>query len=144
MRTTQYEDTEGSFRLGVPEGWDVARDEDGGLLLTPGEGGGLLHVLPFARDTGELDPAEELYAFLEDQDIELEDDEVEDLELRSGGVLALCEYVAEEEEDAVYWMLGVAAAPGQIVFASYSCPADEEDRERPIVREILSSLSFEP
>ena len=144
MRRTSYSDTEGAFHLTVPDDWEIARDEEGGLLLSRGEGGGLLHVLPFAREEeGDVDPAEELYAFLEDQDIEIEEDEVEDLDLPSGAALALCEYVAEEEEDAVYWMVGVASAPGQLVFASFSCPAEDEDEERETVRRILSTLAFD-
>ena len=145
MKTADYNDTEGSFRLSVPAGWEVARDEEGGLLFSHGEGGGLLHVLPFARDDAEeIDPAEELYAFLEDQDIELEDDEVEDVELDAGGSIAICEYVAEEDDDAVFWMIGVTTGPGQLVFASFSCPAEDQEGEREAVLGMVRSLRVGP
>lgn len=144
MGSARYSDSEGTFALDVPEGWEVEKDEEGGLLVSRPEGYGLLHLIPFARDPSEeIDPAEELYAFLEDQEIELEEDEVEDLELAAGGLLALCEYGTEEGDERVYWMVGVAAAPGQLVFANYSCPAGEEEMERTVARDILTSLAFE-
>src|SRR5688572_24713930 len=107
MRAARYSDLEGAFSLSLPDAWEAERDPEGGLLVSSSEGNGLLHLIPFSRDPAEdLDPAEELYAFLEDQEIELEEDEVEDLELPAGGLLALCEYATEEGDEAVYWMVG--------------------------------------
>jgi hypothetical protein len=142
MKTT-FRDPSGAFEVQLPVGWEVEADEEGGLLLGEHHGCGLLHLIQFDREPGEeADPAEELYAFLEDQEIELEEDEVEDVGLGGGGSLAVCEYLSEEGEEIVYWLVGVATAPGQLLFASYSCPHGEEEQEKGRVREILASLSF--
>ena len=109
----------------------------------------MLHLMLFRRDPlEELDPAEELYAFLENEEIELEEDEVEDVDLGGTGSLAVCEYLEEEEEEEgedgeVYWLIGVATAPGRLLFASYSCSAEERERERDAIRGILSSIRFD-
>jgi hypothetical protein len=145
MSQIRYQEPDGSFELELPEGWVAERDEEGGLLLTRLEGPGLLHLIPFQRAPEEdVDPADELYAFLEEQEIELEDDEVEDVDLPGGGALALCEYVAEDEDEAVWWIVGVATAPGQLLFASYSCALGEEEPEREQVRRVLAGLRLGP
>lgn len=135
------------FDFELPEGWEAELDEEGGVAVGRVDGSGLLHLIAFEQAPGDsLDPAEELYVFLEDQGIELEEDEIEDLELASGAELSLCEYLSEDEEEGpderetTYWLEAVATAPGNLVFASYTCPAGEEDREREAVRGILSTL----
>jgi hypothetical protein len=134
------------FEVAVPRGWEAEADEEGGVDVAAPEGAGLLHLIAFPQEPGEfLDPAEELYVFLEDQGVELEEDEVEDVELGEGQDLALCEYVSEDEaegagERETYWMIGVATAPGNLVFCSYSCPAEQAEEERETVRAILASL----
>ncbi len=143
MRSVHYEGGEGSFRTEVPEGWEEETDPDGGLLLAREEGVGLLHLLPFERGPEEaLDPAEELYAFLDAQDIQLEEDEVEDIELPEGGALALCEYLAEDGEELTYCLVAVATAAGRLLFASYTCPAGEEEKEAEEVRAILGRVTL--
>jgi hypothetical protein len=137
-------DPEGRFELRLPRGWQAAPDEDGdGLEVWSAEGAGTLHLISFAPGGEDFpDPAEELYAFLQEQDVELEEDEVEDVALDGGAEMALCEYLTEDEEtdERLYWMVGVAAAPGRLVFATYFCPAGQEPRERDVVREALGSL----
>jgi hypothetical protein len=118
-------------------------DGEGGVLLFREDGHGLLHLIPFERGLGdEADPGEELYAFLDEQEIELQEDEVEDIELSPFGSLALCEYIEEDADETVYWMMGVATAPGRLVFASYSCPVLEREDERDAVRRTLEGLRF--
>lgn len=136
-----------SFDFELPEGWEAEPDEDGGVAVAREDGYGLLHLIAFEQPTADVpDPAEELYIFLEDQGIELEEDEIEDLDLASGAELSLCEYLSEddeedtEESETTYWLVAVATAPGNLVFASYTCPAGEEDNEREAVRGILSTL----
>jgi hypothetical protein len=146
-----------AFDLDLPEGWSAVPDEEGGISVTGPQGIGLLHLIAFEQPGAEdLDPAEELYTFLEDQGIELEEDEIEDLELAGGADLSLCEYVAEEEEEeeeeaeptaggeTTYWMVGVATIPGNLVFSSYTCPAESMDRERTTIRDILATLRLNP
>lgn len=136
-----------SFDFEIPDGWEAEPDEDGGVAVAREDGHGLLHLIAFEQASAEVpDPAEELYIFLEDQGIELEEDEIEDLELTSGAELSLCEYLSEDEEEdpqereMTYWLVAVATAPGNLVFANYTCPAGEEDHEREVVRGILATL----
>lgn len=141
--STRYPDPEGGFDVQLPPGWSAEPDpEEGGVELWGPDEVGTLHLLGFAREGDFPDPAEELYAFLEEQGIELEEDEVEDVELAGGAEMALCEYIAEDEETAesTFWLMGVAAAPGRLVFATYSCPAGEEQKEHEIVWDLLASL----
>jgi hypothetical protein len=144
----RFRDPEGRFDLAVPPGWSSAPDEDGdGSEVWSEEGEGTLHLVSFAADDDDFpDPAEELYAFLEDRGVELEEDEVEDVPLEGGGEMALCEFISEDEEEgeALYWMVGVATAPGALVFATYFCPAGAEEKEREAVRAALSSLRLLP
>jgi hypothetical protein len=131
------------FELDVPAGWESERDpEEGGLDVWDPEGPGDLHVVGFTDAAEDADPAEELYAFLDEQDIELEEDEVEDVALEAGGELAYCEYQTEDEEtgETIHWLLGVAALPSSLVFAHYMCPAGEEEQERSAVLDILRTL----
>lgn len=137
-------DPEGRFTVCVPAGWSHAPDEDqDGLELWREDGAGTLHLISFAPEGDDFpDPAEELYAFLEERGVELEEDEVEDVPLGGGAELALCEYISEDEDDgeSLYWTVGVATAPGVLVFATYFCTAGQEEAEREAVRGALSSL----
>lgn len=143
MSVTRYLDDKGFFQIDYPDPWVAEEDGEGGVLIFREEGNGLLHLMPFERPTDEdADPAEELYAFLADQDIELEEDEVEDVELAGTGLMALCEYLAEEVEEDVFWLVGVATGPGRLLFVSYSCPSGEENAEREAVRDILDTIRF--
>lgn len=139
----RVQDPDGRFDLVPPAGWSAAPDEEqGGLEVWPEDGAGTLHLISFDAADDFPDPAEELYAFLEDRGVELEEDDVDDVPLDGDGELALAEYEAEDEEegDAVFYVVGVATAPGAIVFATYLCPAGEQEGEREPVRAALASL----
>jgi len=144
----RYVDVEGGFDIEVPPGWTAEPDpEEGGVELSRPEGAGILHVLGVPQPPGEVaDPADELYAFLAEQGIELEEDEVDDLELADGVEMAVCEFLSEDddadEEEAgpLFWMVGVATAPAWLVFATYHCAAGEEAQERAAVHAILRSI----
>lgn len=137
-------DPDGRFTIVPPAGWAAARDEDqGGLeLWREDEGIGTLHLISFDADDDFADPAEELYAFLDDRGVELEEDDVDDLPLEGGAELAVCEYEAEDEDegDVTFWLVAVATAPGVLMFATYVCPAGEQEAERGLVREALGTL----
>ena len=135
-------DPDGRFTLVPPPGWQHAPDEDeGGLEVWREDGAGTLHLISFdAEDFA--DPAEELYAFLHERDVELEEDDVDDVALEDGSELALAEYEAEDEDegDVTFWLVGVATAPAVLVFATYLCPAGEQEREAEAVRAALGTL----
>jgi hypothetical protein len=136
-------DPDGRFTLVPPAGWKHAPDEDeGGIEVWSDEGAGTLHLISFDAGDEFADPAEELYAFLDDRDVELEEDDVDDVPLEDGSELALAEYEAEDEDegDATFWLVGVATAPGALVFATYLCPAGEHEAEVQLVRAALGSL----
>lgn len=139
-----YTAADGTFEVRLPSGWLAEPDpEEGGVEIWHPEGAGELSLLGFPLPPGERpDPGEELYAFLEEHDIELEEDEVEDAELSDGGELALCEYVSEDEAtgEATYSLVGVGALPGSLVFAHYICAAEEEGAELEEVQDIVRSL----
>src|SRR5688500_8424018 len=141
-------DPDGRFTLVPPPGWATAPDEDeGGLEVWPQEGSGTLHLISFEAGGDDFpDPAEELYAFLDDRDVELEEDEVADVPLEDGSELAIAEYEAEDEDegDVTYWLVGVATGPGALVFATYLCPAGEHETEAELVRASLATLRLSP
>lgn len=136
-------DPDGRFTLVPPPGWTSAPDdEEGGLEVWPEEGSGTLHLISFDAGDDFPDPAEELYAFLDDREVELEEDEVQDVPLDGGAELAIAEYEAEDEDegDATFWLVGVATGPGALVFATYLCPAGEQEAEAERVRAALATL----
>ena len=140
-------DPDGRFTVVPRPGWSAAPDEEqGGLEVWPEEGAGTLHLISFDAGDDFADPAEELYAFLDDRGVELEEDDVEDVPLPDGAELALAEYEAEDEEegDATFWLVGVATAPGAAVFATYLAPAGEQEQEVALVRDALSTLRLHP
>jgi hypothetical protein len=140
-------DPEGRFSLVPPPGWSAAPDEDqGGLEVWSEDGVGTLHLIGFDSGDDFADPAEELYAFLDDRGVELEDDDVDDLPLDGGGELALAEYEAEDEDegDALFWLTGVASVPGVLLFATYLCPAGAQEAEVELVRQALGTLRLTP
>lgn len=152
-RLKQFADPRERFVAELPRGWEAEPDpESGGVDVFRPDGSGVLHLLAFPGDGDEfLDPAEELFAFLDEQGIELQEEELEDLQLAGNAEMAFTEYVAEdgeaEEEDhegPTFNIMGVATAPGVLVFASYACPAGEEDHERDAVLHIFRSLQLNP
>ncbi|HET7274038.1 MAG TPA: hypothetical protein VFI91_02595 [Longimicrobiaceae bacterium] len=149
----RYTDLNGGFAVTIPAGWLAEADvEEGGVLMAREDGSGLLHLISFDREPGEIaDPAEELYSFLEEMGIELQEDEVEDLEIGGATEVSLCEYITEDgdgdekgdPDGPTFWLTAVATAPGRLVFGSYSTPAGEESLERETIIAILKSLTFE-
>jgi hypothetical protein len=141
--STRHSVGDEGFELRVAPGWEAERDlDEGGVDVWHPDGPGDLHLVGFASPADTLaDPAEELYAFLNEQEIELEEDEVEDFDLEGHGELAVCEYLTEDEEgEGAYWLLGVAALPGTLVFAHYTCAPGEQEQERTAILEMLRSI----
>lgn len=143
---TRYLDPEGGFEIILLPGWSAEPDPDEGGTEAWGPGEyGVLHLIAIPQPPDHFpDPAEELYAFLDEQGVELEEDEVEDLALADDAEMALCEYLEEAEEgsegEPTRWLIAVATAPGALVFGTYSCAEADAERERAAVRTILASL----
>ena len=139
----RIQDPDGRFTLVAPPGWQAEPDEEqGGLEVWSEQGAGTLHLISFDAGDDFADPAEELYAFLDDRGVELEDDDVDDVPLDGGGELALAEYEAEDEDegDVTFWLVGVATAPGALVFATFLCPAGQHEAEAERIRAALATL----
>jgi hypothetical protein len=146
----RFKDPEGLFQLDLPLGWSAAPDpEEGGWELSGEDGPGVLHLMAFEQSEalGE-DPGEELYAFLAEEGIEIEEEDVEDLELPGGWGMALCEFVSEpedeEDEESLFFTVGVGTAPGILLFATYTCGEGEEEQERAELRSLLGSIQLLP
>jgi len=143
-----YVPEDGAYAVHLGPGWETEPDpEDGGVDISQEDGAGELHLLAFALPPGEFpDPGEELFAFLDENEIVLEEDDLDDVELDGAGELTLCEYISEDEEtgEADFWMVGVAVLPGALVFAHYTCAVGEEEQEREQIRAILSTLRLPP
>jgi hypothetical protein len=141
-------DEQGRFAVRLPPEWVAEPDaEEGGIDVWHADGAGELHLVGFPPAGDEApDPGEELYAFLQENDIELQEDEIEDVELDEGGALALCHYLSEDEDgEEWFWLVGVATLPSGAVFAHYACAAGEEDEaEVDTVHAILRSLRSTP
>lgn len=149
----RYVDPAGAFEITLPAGWEADPDpEEEGVEFVGPEEVGVLHLMAFPQpEEMSADPADELYAFLAEEGIEIEEDEVDDLELHGGAEMALCEFVHEgdepgeeagddEEDEPAFWLVGVATAPGWLVFVTYICPVGEEETERAAVRAALATL----
>lgn len=143
-------DPSGRFDIVVAPGWVTETDPDeGGLILFRPESEGNLELLSFPFTPEEdTDPADELFAFLDEEDILLLEDEVEDFALAGGTGLALCEYVSEEQQEdegaeQLFWLVAVATGQHSLVFATYSCPAGLEDGDRGDVAQMLRSLRLD-
>ena len=150
MPGNRYHNREGGFSVLVPPGWTAEADpQEGGSELFDPDGAGSLHLLGFPAPADEpLDPAEELFAFLDEEGIELDEEDVDDLPLEAPAAMAVCEYITEPEnggtdEENTFWLVGVATAPERLVFAIYSCPAGEEAEEREKVHSVFASLQLE-
>jgi Icc-related predicted phosphoesterase len=144
----RHSHAEHGYAFDLPAGWTAAPDPDGdGEELFHPEGAGIVHLVPLSAGTGEEDPAEELYAFLDEQGVELEEDEVEDIELEGGGLLSYCEFGMEEELDEgegteeVRWLVGIASGPRGLLLITYSAPEGEE-AEVAAVRALLATLTL--
>jgi hypothetical protein len=140
-------ESETAFEARLPDGWQAAPEpEEGGAEFWHPEGAGVLHLYGFAQPAGDWpDPAEELYAFLDEQEIELEEDEIETIETAVGGELAVCEFLEEDDDgEASFWLVGVAVLPRLLVFAHYICEPGEADSERAAVMDVLRSLRPRP
>lgn len=143
-------DPNGRFDIVVAPGWVTETDAaEGALILFRPESEGNLELLsfPFTPEEG-TDPADELFAFLDEEDVLLLEDEVEDFELEGGAGLALCEYVSEEEAEGdgaeqLFWLVAVATGQHGLVFASYSSPAGTEQADRADVVQMLRSLRLD-
>lgn len=133
----------GWYRLIVPEGWEVDGDESPVAIYHP-EGAGALQVTAEAPRPlpagGRIDVFLMLRAFLKQTGVDFD----ETLVRRSseGGLdRASYEYGADSPEDGrVLWRSWMVTNHDIVVFLTYACREEEQDRERSIVDGIVASL----
>jgi len=136
----------GWYRLTVPEGWDVDEEEDGPVAIYHPDGAGALQVTAETPRPlppgGKIDVFLMLRAFLKQTGVDFD----ESLAVRSterGLDRAFYEYSAESpEEGMVLWRSWMATNHDIVVFLTYACREEDEDRERAAIDGIVASLEL--
>ena len=135
----------GWYRLTVPDGWEIDEDESPVAIYHP-DGAGALQVtaetprpLPAG---GRIDVFLMLRAFLKQTGVDFD----ETLAVRTterGLDRASYEYSAESpEEGTVTWRSWMATNHDIVVFLTYACREEDEDRERAAIDGIVASLEL--
>jgi len=135
----------GWYRLELPEGWEVDEDESPVAVYHP-DGAGALQVTAEAPRPlppgGKIDVFLMLRAFLKQTGVDFD----ETLAARSfGGGLdrAFYEYSADSpEEGRILWRSWMVTNHDIVVFLTYACREEDQDRERTVVDGIVASLSL--
>jgi len=135
----------GWYRLTVPDGWEIDEDESPVAIYHP-DGAGALQVtaetprpLPAG---GRIDVFLMLRAFLKQTGVDFD----ETLAVRTterGLDRASYEYSAESpEEGPVTWRSWMVTNHDIVVFLTYACREEDEDRERAAIDGIVASLEL--
>ena len=135
----------GWYRLTVPDGWEIDEDESPVAIYHP-DGAGALQVtaetprpLPAG---GRIDVFLMLRAFLKQTGVDFD----ETLAVRTterGLDRASYEYSAESpEEGPVTWRSWMVTNHDIVVFLTYACREEDEDRERAAIDSIVASLEL--
>lgn len=135
----------GWYRLAVPEGWEIDEDESPVAIYHP-DGAGALQVTAEAPRPlppgGRIDVFLMLRAFLKQTGVDFD----ESLATRSterGLDRAFYEYSDESpEEGRVTWRSWMVTNHDIVVFLTYACREEDEDRERGAIDAIVASLEL--
>jgi hypothetical protein len=133
----------GWYGLEIPEGWEVDEDESPVAIYHP-EGAGALQVTAESPRPlppgGRIDVFLMLRAFLKQTGVDFD----ETLARRSseGGLdRAFYEYEAESpEEGRILWRSWMVTNHDIVVFLTYACREEDQDRERAQIDGIVASL----
>ncbi|HVR86958.1 MAG TPA: hypothetical protein VMU54_21725 [Planctomycetota bacterium] len=135
----------GWYRLSVPEGWEVDDDESPVAIYHPDGAGALQVTAESPRPLppgGKIDVFLMLRAFLKQTGVDFD----ETLAARSsaGGLdRAFYEYSADSPEvGRILWRSWMVTNHDIVVFLTYACREEEQERERGIVDGIVASLSL--
>ena len=135
----------GWYRLTVPEGWEVDEDESPVAIYHPDGAGALQVTAETPRPLppgGRIDVFLMLRAFLKQTGVDFD----ESLATRSterGLDRAFYEYSAESpEEGMVTWRSWMVTNHDIVVFLTYACREEDEDRERAAIDAMVASLEL--
>lgn len=135
----------GWYRLTVPDGWEVDEDESPVAIYHPDGAGALQVTAETPRPLppgGRIDVFLMLRAFLKQTGVDFD----ETLAVRSterGLDRASYEYSAESpEEGTVTWRSWMVTNHDIVVFLTYACREEDEDRERTAIDGIVASLEL--
>ena len=141
---TVYE-KKGWYRLTLPEGWQVDEDETPPAIYHPDGAGALQVTAETPRPLppgGKIDVFLMLRAFLKQTGVDF----IEEGATRTterGLDRAFYEYTAESpEEGNVVWRSWMVTNHDIVVFLTYACRKEDEDRERSLVEGIVMSLEL--
>jgi hypothetical protein len=135
----------GWYRLAVPDGWTVDEDESPVAIYHP-EGAGALQVTAEAPRPlppgGRIDVFLMLRAFLKQTGVDF--DETLAMRVTERGLdRASYEYSADSpEEGRVTWRSWMVTNHDIVVFLTYACREEDEDRERSAIDAIITSLEL--
>jgi len=135
----------GWYRLTLPEGWEADEDESPVAIYHP-EGAGALQVTAETPRPlppgGKIDVFLMLRAFLKQTGVDF----VEEAATRTterGLDRAFYEYTADSPEDGkVVWRSWMVTNHDIVVFLTYACREEDEDRERAAIDSIVASLEL--
>ena len=135
----------GWYRLTLPEGWEADADESPVAIYHPDGAGALQVTAETPRPLppgGKIDVFLMLRAFLKQTGVDFD----ESLARRSterGLDRAFYEYTAESpEEGEILWRSWMVTNHDIVVFLTYACRKEDEDRERASVDGIVASLEL--
>ena len=135
----------GWYRLTVPDGWEIDEDESPVAIYHPDGAGALQVTAETPRPLppgGRIDVFLMLRAFLKQTGVDFD----ETLAVRAterGLDRASYEYSAESpEEGPVTWRSWMVTNHDIVVFLTYACREEDEDRERAAIDGIVASLEL--
>jgi hypothetical protein len=141
---TAYE-KKGWYRLEVPEGWEVDADENPVAIYHP-EGVGALQVTAETPRPlppgGKIDVFLMLRAFLKQTGVDF-DETLARRSTEKGLDRAFYEYEAESPDDGrIVWRSWMVTNHDIVVFLTYACREEDQERERESVDGIVASLQL--
>jgi hypothetical protein len=135
----------GWYRLELPEGWEIDEDESPVAIYHPDGAGALQVTAETPRPLppgGKIDVFLMLRAFLKQTGVDFD----ETLARRSterGLDRAFYEYAADSPEDGrIVWRSWMVTNHDIVVFMTYACREEEEERDRAAIDGIIASLQL--
>jgi hypothetical protein len=135
----------GWYRLTVPEGWEIDEDETPIAIYHPDGAGALQVTAETPRPLppgGRIDVFLMLRAFLKQTGVDF-DETLATRGTERGLDRASYEYSDESpEEGRVTWRSWMVTNHDIVVFLTYACREEDEDRERAAIDAIVASLEL--